>query len=110
MVDLADADGSGDIDFCEFVVLVAHKMGDEDVSLQAKRLQDAFKVFDTDNSGTIDAKEMRRIMYNLGENLSIEQVDKMLATFDDNGDGEVDATEFAKALMEEKRIGSSALK
>ena len=48
MVELADADGSGDIDFVEFVTLMAHKMeddkakgaGDED-----DRLKSAFAVF-----------------------------------------------------------------
>ena len=48
MVELADADGSGDIDFVEFVTLMAHKMqddkskgeGDED-----ERLKSAFAVF-----------------------------------------------------------------
>lgn len=48
MVELADADGSGDIDFVEFVTLMAHKMqddqskgeGDED-----ERLKSAFAIF-----------------------------------------------------------------
>ena len=64
---------------------------------------------DTDNSGTIDAGEMRKIMYNLGEKMSLEQVDGMLRQFDENGDGQVDAQEFAKALLEEKRMGSAAV-
>ena len=45
MVELADADGSGDIDFCEFVTLVAHKMRDEDSSLMQRRMKEAFSVF-----------------------------------------------------------------
>ena len=41
--------------------------------------------------------------------MSLSQVDAMLAHFDENGDGQVDAEEFAKALLDEKRLGSSAL-
>ena len=45
MVDLADADGSGDIDFIEFVTLIAHKMKDDDSSMKESRLKAAFQVF-----------------------------------------------------------------
>ena len=42
----ADADGSGDIDFCEFVTLIAHKMKSEsEGALKTDRLQAAFGVF-----------------------------------------------------------------
>ena len=48
MVELADADGSGDIDFIEFVTLMAHKMQDEDQEGEAdedERLKNAFAIF-----------------------------------------------------------------
>ena len=110
MVELADADGSGDIDFTEFVTLIAHKMRDDDSTLKEGRLRAAFDVFDADQSGFIDAKEMRKIMYNLGENMSLQQVDTILSYFDDNGDGQISPEEFSRALLDEKKMGTGALK
>ena len=111
MVKLADADGSGDIDFAEFVTLVAHKMKDDDNSLKADRLADAFKVFDTDGNGVIDKHEMRRIMFNLGEHMTLEQVDEcMAAYFDRDGDAQISPEEFAAALVDEKNLGTKAMR
>ena len=45
MVELADADGSGDIDFVEFVTLMAHKMQDEEEGDEDERLKSAFAIF-----------------------------------------------------------------
>ena len=46
MVELADADGSGDIDFVEFVTLIAHKMhGDENEDGSDDKLKKAFAIF-----------------------------------------------------------------
>lgn len=145
MVALADADGSGDIDFCEFATLIAHKMKDEESESKSDRITAAFGVFvraaarargcrlrrprqlssrtplacdgwrlahapqDHDKSGQIDAQEMRRIMINLGEKMSIEQVDEILGYFDDDGDGMISPQEFAKALTEHKRFGTQAV-
>ena len=52
---------------------------------------------------------MRKIMYNLGENMTIDQVNKILESFDADGDGKVSFEEFTAALMEEKRMGTEAL-
>lgn len=86
MIRCADTDGNGTIDFYEvrmpraayaachaltmassrwaqFSTLMAHLMFSQD-SKEAKceRLRAAFKIFDTDNNGTISTDEMRNIM------------------------------------------------
>ena len=72
LIEIADTDGSGDIDFLEFMVLVAHKMKqDNSLSSQTDTIKAAFAIFDTDNSGTIDSKEMLRMMVNLGEPVKV---------------------------------------
>jgi len=110
MVALADADGSGDIDFIEFATLIAHKMkDDENKSNKEEQILQAFAVFDADGSGSIDASEMRRMMLNLGEEMSIEQVDDILAHFDENGDGQISPEEFTNALLNEKLLGTEAM-
>ena len=45
MFKLADADGSGDIDFVEFVTLMAHKMQDDKECNEEEMLKSAFSIF-----------------------------------------------------------------
>lgn len=84
MINEVDADGSGTIDFAEFLTLMARKMKTKDS--QAEILE-AFKVFDKDGSGKISASELRQVMNNLGEKLTDEEVEEMIREADENGDG-----------------------
>ena len=59
MMAIADADGSGKIDFWEFATLISHKMADPNPD---RTLRAAFGVFDDDDDGTISAKELKRVM------------------------------------------------
>merc|ERR1712151_140585 len=67
MVNEVDADGNGTLDFPEFLSLQARKMKDTDTE---EELIEAFKVFDRDGSGFINADELRHVMTNLGEKLT----------------------------------------
>ncbi|GAB0497375.1 hypothetical protein I4F81_002976 [Pyropia yezoensis] len=95
MISEVDADGSGTIDFAEFLTLMSRKMKSADS--QAEILE-AFKVFDKDGSGKISADELRQVMNNLGEKLSDEEVSEMIREADTNGDGEIDVKEFVKMM------------
>lgn len=50
----------------------------------------AFQVFDRDGSGTISADEMRQVMKNLGENLTDQEIDEMIAIADKDNNGTID--------------------
>ena len=50
----------------------------------------AFKMFDADGDGFIDASELRHLLTNLGEKLSEVEVDEMIKEVDMDGDGKVD--------------------
>ena len=78
---------AGDIDFAEFVTLMAHKMADEKSEATLKA---AFSVFDTSGDGFISAEEMRRIMMNVGEPVTIGDINDLIGEVDKNGDGYVD--------------------
>jgi Ca2+-binding EF-hand superfamily protein len=62
-----------------------------------------------DGSGFIDMHEMRRMMVNLGEDMTIEEVDEILDSFDEDGDGQISPQEFADAVMAEQQSGTQAL-
>ena len=64
MVLMADSDGSGEIDFAEFVTLMVHKAADD---ASHDTLKAAFTVFDPEGIGVIPKEEMRTIMLNVGE-------------------------------------------
>lgn len=84
MINEVDADGSGTIDFPEFLTLMARKMKAQDSEAE---IIEAFKVFDKDSSGKISADELRQVMNNLGERLSDAEVEEMIREADTNGDG-----------------------
>ena len=46
-----------------------------------------FKVFDKDQSGFLDCSELRRIMVNLGDKLTDDEVDLVIVQSDLDGDG-----------------------
>jgi len=96
MIQEIDADGSGTIDFPEFLTMMARKMKDTD---SEEEILEAFKVFDKDGNGFISAAELRHIMTNLGEKLTDEEVDEMIREADIDGDGQINYEEFVKMMM-----------
>ncbi|OPJ76413.1 calmodulin, striated muscle [Patagioenas fasciata monilis] len=92
-----DTDGSGTIDFPEFLLLMARKMRDTD---SEEEMREAFRVFDKDGNGYISAAELRHIMTNLGEKLTDEEVDEMIREADFNDDGQVNYEEFVRMMTE----------
>ena len=96
MVNEIDIDGSGTIDFQEFLSLMARKSQDNDVE---DELIEAFKVFDRDGNGLISAAELRHVMMNLGEKLTDEEADEMIREADIDGDGHINYEEFVRMMM-----------
>jgi calmodulin len=48
---------------------------------------EAFEVFDRDGNGQISAAELMHVMSDLGQDLTDDQVEKMIAEADTDGDG-----------------------
>jgi len=72
--------------------LIAHRnQGQTSETLKA-----AFSVFDTSGDGFINAVEMQRVMLNVGEPVTLEDVEQVIRKVDQNGDGAIDYVEFTK--------------
>ncbi|KAH7832522.1 putative Calmodulin [Monocercomonoides exilis] len=96
MIADVDADGSGTIDFPEFLVMMSKQLSNADTEEQ---LKEAFKVFDKDGNGFISAEELRSVMTSLGEKLTQQELEEMIKEADLNGDGQIDYKEFVKMMM-----------
>merc|ERR1711865_352291 len=80
---------------------------------QKQEIREAFDLFDTDGSGTIDAKELKVAMRALGFEPKKEEIKKMIADIDKDGSGTIDFDEFLQmmtAKMSEKDSREEILK
>lgn len=61
---------------------------------QKQEIKEAFDLFDTDGSGTIDSKELKVAMRALGFEPKKEEIRKMISDVDKDGSGVIDFPEF----------------
>nr|AAV73912.1 calmodulin-like protein [Pinctada fucata] len=95
LVEEIDTDGNGEVDFNEFLAMMAKKMKDTD---SEEEIREAFRVFDRDDKGFITASELKHIMTTLGEKMDDEEAEEMVAAADIDGDGEINYEEFVKMI------------
>ena len=63
-----------------------------------EEIRKAFALFDEDGSGRISLRNLRRIARELGEPLADDELQAMIDEFDKDGDGLIDADDFAKIM------------
>ena len=63
-----------------------------------KALREAFKMFDKDKSGFIEAKEIATVAFALGEALTEDELREFMKEADLDGDGRLNYNEFVKAM------------
>ena len=71
MITDVDADGSGSVEFPEFLQMMTAKMGSSDSKEDVVKV---FKMFDEAGSGKIDFKALRKVAKELGENLTDDEL------------------------------------
>lgn len=102
---IADADGSGEIDYSEWVVASMDKRK----LLTNEKLEVAFNLFDRDGGGSISANEIKEVL-GVGKNIDEKVWNDIIMEVDANGDGEISFLEF-KTMMQKLLIdeGSAPL-
>ncbi|ORX88165.1 calmodulin mutant SYNCAM71A [Basidiobolus meristosporus CBS 931.73] len=93
MLNEADKDGDGVIDFTEFTNLTVKKFKEHHAD-NNKMIRQAFMGFDEDGDGVIDLDELKNALLHLGEQFEEEEIINLFHKADSNGDGHIDFEEF----------------
>lgn len=96
MVAEVDDDGSGNIEFPEFLVMMAKRIRE---SGSGDKLIEAFRVFDKDATGFVSVAEFRNINAVGEEPIPEETLEAMIAFADPDGVGQLNYEEFVRNLL-----------
>merc|ERR1712091_142566 len=66
---------------------------------QKQEIKEAFDLFDTDGSGSIDSKELKVAMRALGFEPKKEEIQKMISDVDDDGSGTIEFNELSQMIL-----------
>lgn len=93
--DEMDEDATGFLTWDSFRTLFERKVREDE---DEKELREAFRVLDSNKKGVIPVEDLRWILKSLGDDLTAEEIEDMIAETDTDGSGTVDYEEF-KSLM-----------
>ena len=95
MIAKIDKEGSGQVDFHEFLELMAARVSDKDSREDVLKV---FALFDAEGKGRITLRDLTRVAKELGETLSEAELLEMIERADSNGDGEVSREDFVEIM------------
>jgi len=98
LIETADRDGDGSLDLKEFVNFVLY--GVLNIDDTEEEIMDCFRVFDPHDTGFIASEDLRKIMTQLGDELTDAEINKMIAESDIDGDGSINYAEYVKKIYE----------
>ncbi len=86
-IEAVDSDGSGWIDFDEFIALMARKTKEAE---DEQEFREAFRVFDKGNKGQIETTDLKVIFKALDPDMSDDEIDAIITEVDEDGSGTLD--------------------
>merc|ERR1719516_103413 len=95
MVTEVDKDNTGKLSLDSFMLMMANKMAEKDTK---EEILKAFKLFDDDDTGSITFANLNRVAKELGENLTVEELQEMIDEADRTGNGEVNQDDFLRIM------------
>jgi len=95
MIGDIDKDESGTIDFNEFVDMMTGKMSERDGKEEIAKV---FALFDHEGTGKIGFRDLKRVVTELGEGISDEEMREMIEEADKDADGYVTFEDFYKIM------------
>lgn len=85
-----DADGSGQLEFEEFVSLASRFLVEEDAEAMLQELKEAFRLYDKEGNGYITTDVLREILKELDDKITEDDLNSMIEEIDSDGSGTVD--------------------
>ncbi|KAG9452463.1 hypothetical protein H6P81_005367 [Aristolochia fimbriata] len=98
LIQKADINSNGLVEFSEFVSLVAPDLLPAKSPYTEEQLRQLFRLFDRDGNGYITAAELAHSMAKLGHALTVEELTGMIKEADTDGDGRISFSEFSQAI------------
>lgn len=98
LIQKADTNNNGLVEFSEFIALVAPELLPEKSPYNEEQLKQLFRMFDRDGNGFITAAELAHSMAKLGHALTAEELTGMIKEADTDGDGMISFQEFSQAI------------
>ncbi|KAK8728566.1 hypothetical protein OTU49_009020 [Cherax quadricarinatus] len=93
-----DEDGSGELEFEEFVELAAKFLIEEDEEALKAELKEAFRIYDKGGDGYITTDVLREILRELDNRLTESDLDNIIEEVDEDGSGTLDFDEFMEMM------------
>ncbi|CAH2009578.1 unnamed protein product [Acanthoscelides obtectus] len=90
IINEVDEDGSGELEFEEFVTLASRFMVEEDAEAMQQELKEAFRLYDKEGNGYITTSTLKEILKELDDKLTSDELDMMIQEIDTDGSGTVD--------------------
>ncbi|TVU02184.1 hypothetical protein EJB05_52327, partial [Eragrostis curvula] len=98
LIQRADTNSNGLVEFSEFVALVAPELLADRSPYSEDQLRRLFGIFDRDGNGFITAAELAHSMARLGHALTVKELTGMIKEADTDGDGRINFQEFSRAI------------
>lgn len=91
MISDVDTDGSGSVNFEEFLDLMTSRIADRDTREDIAKV---FRLYDSDNTGFISLKNLMKVANELGETMNEQELMEMIKRADTDGDSLIAFDDF----------------
>lgn len=96
MLNEADIDMNGNIEFPEFVSMMAKKIKDIDVE---EELIEAFRVLDKEGNGMVALKDLRNALTKNGDKMTLQEINEIMGDAQVDEDGQFNYEDFVRAMI-----------
>jgi len=99
-----DVNGDGIITFEDFVHAFRQARQEELAKADHERqanLRKTFQIFDRRNFGTICVKDIWNVLKSLGKDITLEEIEDIVAEIDQDGDSRISYSEFVQCVFAE---------